>query len=517
MKTHRFLTLVASAGLALALTASCGTGAPPAASGSQKLTVVVLVVDSLMPGEINTTTTPNLQVLKNAGTFYAESRSVFSAETIPNHVAMMTGVYPQRNGIPTNDFIDDFSVAAPVAVKLSIPERLTANTLFTWIKRRCVDSGNNPAIHTGATLSKKYLYDIFAGDAKNTQRANDNPRVFNVPPDAHWDPTKDRAYIGPPDEHTPDVNTMTAAIAAMPAVDFHFINLGDVDRSAHAGGLSARNAVLPDTDRQVGLFVQHLKDTNRWDNTVLIVLSDHGMDFTDPGPAMAITTQGTLNSLNTACGKLKMQVVPSGGTESIYVLDRGASLAQRQDTLRAARTCLTDSAACAAICPGTPAPTNAALIGGAWYIADDPLDSAGTMPPSIASKNANLGDLTVYAKAGGKFNEPATSANGQIPGNHGQPVTLRNTFIVTGGSPWVKKGQVIASSVASPSAFDRLPEQSENVDVASTVAWLLGLNILPGDFPDAGQGFDGRILKEAFTQFDGNAEARSPTQCGLFD
>ena len=110
-------------------------------------------------------------------------------------------------------------------------------------------------------------------------------------------------------------------------------------------------------------------------------------------------------------------------------------------------------------------------------------------------------------------------AGGQIPGNHGHPVTLHNTFIVTGGSPWVKAGQAIAASTANPTPLDRLPEQAENVDLAPTIAWLLGLDLPAQEFPDyatQARAFDGRILKEAFTQFDADADAPSPTVCGRF-
>lgn len=489
------------------LLAGCGNSAPEAARGDQKLTIVVLVVDSLMPGEINAQQTPNLQMLKDQGTYYAESRSVYAAETIPNHVAMMTGVNPTRNGIATNDFIDDPAAATPAKVRLSMPERLTANTLFTWIPERC---GN--AVRTGATLSKKYLYDVFAGDAKNAARANDNPRVFNLPPQSFWDPTKDRAYIGSPDEHTPDAPTMTDARARIQDVDFLFINLGDVDRIAHASGQAARQAALPDTDAQVGNLVNDLKASGRWDNTVMFLVSDHGMDYS-PSSATAITTQAMLNSLG-AC-YLKMQSAASGqGTDGIYVLDRGAPAAERHAALRAARSCLLGNG-CEC---GATRPTNANLIAGAWYREDDPLDPDGTMPATIDTRSLNIGDLTVFAAATGKFYDAQQES--VLSGNHGQPITLHNTFIVTGGSPWVKKGQVIAPSVAAPDVLDRLPEQSENIDIAPTVNWLLGLKILPGDFPDAashGGGFDGRILKEAFVQFDGNPAAAPPTSCGQFE
>jgi ectonucleotide pyrophosphatase/phosphodiesterase family protein 5 len=511
----------AAGAAALALLGGCGNSDPVAPAGEpRQLTVVVAVVDSLMPSDLELGTTPELNALKTGGTFYPESRAVYAAETIPNHVAMMTGVYPDRSGIPTNDFID-FASGSTEGVKLQIPEKLTATTLFTWIDQRCRATGVHAGFGTAATMSKSYLYEIFRGDAQDAVRANDNPDVFNAAPDTHWDPATAASYIPPPDGHTPDPQTMDQALLQLPAADFFFLNLGDVDRSAHAGGLAARNAALPETDTQVGRLVDQLVSSGRWENTVLFIVSDHGMDYSDAGPVTLISTQDMLDTVG-ACHGVPMSAVPSGGTESIYVTDRALPLAQRQAALRQVRACLLDDPACSVGCMGAAAPMNAALIAGAWYTADDPADAAGSMPLVIESRHANLGDLTVFADATGKFGDPPGSdgyLGGFIPGNHGHPLTLHNTLIVAGGSPWVKKGQVIAPSVASPTVYDRLPEQSENVDLAPTIAWLLGLSIEPGQFPDYptfANGFDGRVLKEAFVQFDGNANAPSPTACGQF-
>ena len=515
----------ATAIVAVALLAgSCGSSEPLAVQlGANKLTVVVLVLDSFEPHEI-TATTPTLLALRDGGTIagsagpiavgggtsYAQSRSVYAAETIPNHVAMMTGVYPTRNGIPSNETIADFSAAAPPDADLSVPEKLTANTAFTWIHQRCVANGVNPGIRTAATLSKKYLYEIFRGDAYDPARANDDPDVFNVMPDAHWDPTQDPAYISVESEHTPDAPTMAAALLAMPNADFHFINLGDVDRLAHVSGEQSRQAAIEDADEQVRRLIDQLNTAGRWASTVLFIVSDHGMDYSAAGPATAISTQGMLTALD-ACYE-RMEAVDNGGTEGIFVLNRSAPLADRQAALRAARSCLL-GAGCDC---GATRPTNAGGIEYAWYPLDDPLDPAGAMPLALDSRHLNGGDLTLSAAAGYKF---AESTTGQIPGNHGHIPTMHNTFLVTGGSPWVKR-QAIAASIASPTMFDRLSEQSENVDVAPTVAWLLGLNVAAVQFPDYPErdgGFDGRVLKEAFVQFDSNANAPSPTVCGRFD
>lgn len=484
----------------------------PPVLGAKKLTVVVVVVDSLMPQEI-TAATPNLNALKTEGTFFNESRAVFSAETTPNHAAMMTGVYPQRNGIATNNYIDFIDPANPVERDLSQPEEYTANTAFTWIDQKCRVNGINPAIRTAATQSKKYLFELFQGDAFNPMRANRNPKVFNVAPDTHWDPTSSPAYIGPGFEYTPDTPTMQQALTQLPDADFLFLSLGDVDRFAHALGTAARTTALATTDAQIGRLRTALVDAGRWENTVLIVTSDHGTDIALNPLANGITTQPTLNALATCFTPMK--AVQNGGSDSLYVMDRTLPLAQRQAALRAARACLTGTTPCATLCPSATRPTNAAQIIGAWYTTDDPADADGTMPASLASKHPNLGDLVLVSAQGFKFSEPNQTGN-PIPGNHGHPVTFRNTMLISGGSPWVKKGQIIAASNPALTPFDRLPEQSENVDIMPTVAWLLGLDIKPADFPE-GSDFDGRILTQAFSQFDTNTTAASPTVCGRFN
>ena len=221
------------------------------------MTVVVVAVDSLMPSDIDANVTPNINSLINNGTLYTESRSVFSAETIPNHVAMMTGVYPDRNGVPTNNFLDREVYATTLAADataeaegedLDNPNELEAKTLFTWIDDQCRSGAipRNDAYRTAATLSKTYLYLAFQGDAEDTQ-PND-AGITNVGPDVHWDPRTSPAYIGPGSEHTPDNSTGPQAVTMLGDTDFHFINLGDVDRSSHAGGSTPRMAARGTAD-----------------------------------------------------------------------------------------------------------------------------------------------------------------------------------------------------------------------------------------------------------------------------
>src|SRR5215212_6345927 len=148
-------------------------------------------------------------------------------------------------------------------------------------------------------MSKTYLYGIFRGEVPGTpalptdNSAPDEPEADDPNPqiqaDFHW---LAEAYI-PQSNHAPDARTMKAFLdwvdrqpADLP--QFGFLNLGDVDRAGHidqdaafSGGAfrPLRQGAIEDTDAQLKLLVQRLESTGAWDDTALIVLSDHGMDY----------------------------------------------------------------------------------------------------------------------------------------------------------------------------------------------------------------------------------------------
>jgi hypothetical protein len=451
--------------LVVASIALAASVAPPAAGAeAPRLTVVVVVVDSLMPDEIGQTLppTPNLSFLRDAGTFYAHSRAVFSAETIPNHVAMMTGVVPERSGIVANSYWT--RSGEPEASDLSLPSELEATTLFTRIRESC------PGVRTAAALSKSYLYEVFSECGYSGTDCG-----LNGAPDASFDPSMDPTFI-PVSEHTPDVTTMREARAMLPDADFLFVNLGDVDRTGHidesgaTGSPVVRYAALAATDTLIGQLVDDLDAAGRWDTTVMIVVSDHGMDWSTPDQYVSLA--GTLDP--------GLFAVQNGGTADIFAVDPADPL--RDEKLAAARMT-------ALMHEGVEA---------AWYRepnAADPGDDK-LIPASLGARHENIGDLVVVAKEGWRISEPGETDN-PLPGNHGHLPTFHNTFLVSGGL-LALRSQTVGDPAESVDALSRQPWQSENTDVAATVAWLLGI--------DASD-MDGRALTEAFST------GASPTTC----
>ncbi|HYC54645.1 MAG TPA: alkaline phosphatase family protein [Candidatus Binatia bacterium] len=460
------LRCAAIAAAGLGMTAAAAAGVHAGTPAAEKLTVVVVVVDSLMPEELGQAvpTTPELTAFRDAGTSYAESRSVFSAETIPNHVAMMTGVYPDRSGIPTNTYWNRSGI--PEERDLSLPSELEASTLFTRIHEAC------PNLTTAAALSKNYLYEVFSecGYSGTDCGGNDAP-------DVSFDPAADPTFIEP-SGHTPDATTIREAREYLPAADFLFVNLGDVDRSGHIdvtgalGPPTARYAAMADTDALFGELVQDLVDAGRWDRTVMLVVSDHGMDWSTPDSFVNLTP-------DLPAGLFAIQ---AGGTGSIYVVDPADPMRDQK---------LADARALALAAEG---------VADAWYRQPNPLDPGAdtVLPDHLAARHENFGDLIVMAEEGWRISEPSSSSN-PLPGNHGHETTLHNTFIVGGGISFVRS-QTIGDPGGNLDHFVRASEQSENIDVAATVGWLLGIDV---------SDMDGRPLTESFTL------AAPPTDCGV--
>lgn len=448
----------------LALAGLVTTTAGPAQAAPPKTRVYVVVIDGLRPDEV--ALMPFLSSLARAGTYYPESRGVMIAETIPNHVAMVTGVYADRSGVVANSFPD---TASGKVVQNGDPKQLQADSLFTLVQAQC------PALVTAAVTSKDYLY-----TAMNHDRTGDG----KVDADVNFANLKDPTFI-PGAGLTPDERTIAEAARVSRDLDpdFLFVNLGSVDRVGHvdeAGGVTsalptgsrpaARDIQRTLTDGYLRVFVEQLKQAGSWERTALLVTADHSMDWSLP------TATVSLSAAFEADPQLAGQLVEAqnGGAGLYSLKDRKSP--QAAGRLKRMR----------AIAVGT------AGVDEALYRQPNALDGGnafwvGAVHPDWHQTHPRSGDLLVTVKDGRRISEPAGTSN-PIPGNHGMASTLRIPIVVSGGIGVVPRS--VAGTSADP--LVRTASQAENVDIAPTAAWLLGVD------PPAG-GFDGRVLAEAFT------------------
>jgi uncharacterized repeat protein (TIGR01451 family) len=459
----------------------------PPTDGGSPLRVYVVVVDGLLPQQVGART-PNLNALRTEGTWYEQARAILPAETLPNHAAMMTGVTPDRNGIVANQFFRG-EIAREY---MQYPEFWNADTLTTRLERAFKGD-----IATATILSKEYLYGLFRGEHPGP--ADDLPQREA---DFHWDPRTQPAYVYYPSSHGLDAGTMGAFLGWIRAQgdaaqrQFAFVNMGDVDRAGHAdeGGVATaaidraqsggdelsgdhaapfQQAAITDTDAQIGQLVTELKDTGAWDETVLILLSDHGMDW-GPQNQEAQTTQALTAAGysygETGGGRADYHPVGGGGSELIYVHDDSQTADMARVLCRAA---------------GVAVVSTREPVSG--Y---DPGLCRGRTHAELGIDHPYSPDIEVFLEPGWHSNCATCSAN-PIPGNHGHAVTQHSALLVAGGHPSVSPG----GSIAGPDVYERgdvaAPAGPGVLSVAPTVAALFDIGAPAG-------GYDADPLAEAF-------------------
>ena len=283
---------------------------------------------------------------------------------------------------------------------------------------------NRAGLRTGTVLSKEYLYGVFGDRATH-----------------RWEP----APVIPVSGHAPDQFTMDAALAMVEEFDPHlvFVNLGDIDRFGHADLTGndvqlARQLALAGTDRQVQRFVEMLKETGRWEHSIVIVLADHSMDWSRPTDVISL--QGAMDADPLLAGNVA--IADNGGADLLYWTGAAADRAAAVDRMRT-------------IAKATP---------GVLAAHDRQRRTSLRLGPEA-------GDVVVFCKAGWRFSEPDPTGN-PIPGNHGHPATLAIPFFISGGHPDVPRRR--ASSA-----------MARTVDVAPTVARFFGVGA-------PRRGYDGR-------------------------
>jgi len=473
-----------------------------ATTADDTVKVLLVSIDALDPAELDEVDesgnplAPTLVSLRDQGTWWTQARGVMASETLPNHVAMATGTYPGTNGIPGNDGRlqpGDETLADP---DLGVPEARQATSLMAAIEDQC------PDLRTVTSLSKEYVWRTFQGEGD---------AVFDQP-----------TYNIPESGHAPDARTVTYILEQEneAPIDFLFANLGDHDRAGHIdatgavidgpmsvteGPKAAQRAALGQVDTWINTLVTQLQSNGEWERTVLLLVSDHSMNFTTTGDAQwNIDVGAALEQVEADNGRDQGSTFlfsPNGGAGFVYLIDpqdpdRATLLEQAHDAI-AAMTGVEDT----------------------LYRVPNEFDPDGRVLATVhpdwnLHPTHRAGDILVLAQE--RFRMGSLDQN-PLPGNHGHTSTRHITALVTGGWDGIVADQVIEAS--DPDAVDEaddtaaLPEQAEQVDWAPTIGWLLGLEdpgTIAGDAPQ----WEGRVLEEAFSRQPGTLVCGATNDAG---
>jgi hypothetical protein len=457
--------------------------------------VLVVVVDGMQPEDLSPALTPNLWSLRedSQARVFPRARGNMLSETNPNHVAMVTGTFGDTHGIFANELLD---LSTGEESDLDFPAHILVPTLFDAIERQ------RPSLRTAAVVGKEKLKTLFdctrpdGSDACGVSAANpERVPVAHVRPDVLRGASTKGEPGEPPGEpasgsgYSADELVTQVALEVLAEHDPHFtlINLPDVDGFQHVFGprsLAGRAAVV-NADANAGRLIGALRDSEKWERTLLFVLADHS--FQEAGgeqiPTNPLTPQldGSTIVLSDlfagACespgARAEVDWVSFGGAASVYITDPGHDPFAGIPLSDAQRGCLKELRARALAREGIEDALYRLPVQGDVGLLD-------AVHPEWRLNTPRAGELILTADNTHSILASRTSSDAAAPGVHGGPAAQPIPFLVASGSPSLKAG--IDETRARP------------VDIAPTVARLLGV-----DPPAASEGriLTGRFLSRA--------------------
>jgi predicted AlkP superfamily pyrophosphatase or phosphodiesterase len=204
------------------------------ATGNEKTRVLLCSMDGVRPDAIHATATPTIDRLVREGAFTWTAQTVMPSSTLPCHTSMLRGVPPERHGITSNTF---HPIVRPVPSLLEVAHQQGRRTaaFYNWEPLRDLAAPGSlflSVMHGDCTGPESD--DYIAEQAINAIRRFDLEVIF--------------LYFGWPDECGHKHGWMSAPY---------------FEAITHA-------------DSCLGRVLDTIQETGHAENTVTLVLSDHG-------------------------------------------------------------------------------------------------------------------------------------------------------------------------------------------------------------------------------------------------
>jgi len=198
--------------------------------------VMIISVDGLRPDVMLRAQVPSIRQLLQRGSFSFWAQTIPTANTLPSHVSMLTGVRPEVHGISFND------------------ERATTRPFY-------------PPVPTLFELAHQAGYSTAMVCGKSKFLALNKPGTI----DWVWVPEQPK---------TDDAETARRAadIIRLHRPEVMFIHFAGPDTVGHSKGWgsSQQLEVIEQIDQHIGMLLNELTSAQVADSTLLILSSDHG-------------------------------------------------------------------------------------------------------------------------------------------------------------------------------------------------------------------------------------------------
>lgn len=214
--------------------------------------LILISFDGFRADYLSKTETPNFDYLAKLGVTSDGLIPVFPSKTFPNHYALVTGLYPENNGLVSNSMYDP-----EMDIKYSIGNREQVENP-DWYK-------GEPIWNTAEKQGKKAGTMFWVGSEAPIQ---------NMRP-SFW-----KSYDGSvPDSARIDLVVEWMTLPNNKKIDLATLYFSFLDSQGHRFGPDSPEVVeaIKHADDLVGYLIEQLKNNNLWDTTNIIIVSDHGM------------------------------------------------------------------------------------------------------------------------------------------------------------------------------------------------------------------------------------------------
>lgn len=220
-------------------------------NAQQKPYVVLVSLDGFRWDYVNRGITPNLQKMIDGGVHALSLRAAFPTKTFPNHVTLVTGMYPQNHGIIGNSFPDPYSGRYYVMGKEESRDPYwyqgelfweTAarsgikSASYFWVASELTDSARRPTYYKKYQHDEPYTERVDTVVKWLTMEENERPRFITL----YMHETDSYGH-----EFGPNSPQLDSAVARVDSV--------------------------------IGYMYEQLEEAGMKDSVNVIIVSDHGM------------------------------------------------------------------------------------------------------------------------------------------------------------------------------------------------------------------------------------------------
>jgi predicted AlkP superfamily pyrophosphatase or phosphodiesterase len=322
---------------------ACGVcvTAPAAQLSHQSRHVVVVVWDGMRPDFVSEENTPALWKLSREGVTFRNHHAVYPSATMVNGTALVTGIYPGRNGITANhvyrpdiDVHQSIDVEIPAVVekgdRLSNGKYIFVPTIAEIVQR----AGGRTAIASAKTVGLLLDRHAGIGPAKNcvTLFAGNS-----LPRDAI---TSIIAALGPfpsallaRDAWTTKALTDFPWKDGLPALSILWLGEPDLTQHESAPGAPAALAAIKSADANLTTVLAALDQRKARETTDVFVVSDHGFSTIE----RSVDLRRILNDAGFAAKtefkdepkKGDIMLAGNGGSVLFYVIGHDEAIVRR--------------------------------------------------------------------------------------------------------------------------------------------------------------------------------------------